>query len=189
MKMLEESVPQCGQCRVSLSWRSGIPWGSCRVGWGRHLGRSRAEPDSSERARCFHHYGKNLLVPLCPEKHWRRKCPLELTSRLNIKTAPSQGQENNRNERKGPFVSPALTLDVKVPQKAAVPPRGPVPKPQRAGETGPGAGAQWCFSSTIIIPVLPPPSPCGRCCPRNVRTHGPCSRTARGMLSRGLQGR
>lgn len=50
----------------------GLHWGS------RHLGRSNAKPDSSEPARCFHHYGKNLLVPLCPEKRWRRKYPLEL---------------------------------------------------------------------------------------------------------------
>jgi len=37
-----------------------------------------AMPDSSGMARCFHHYGKNLLVPPCPEKGWRRKYPLEL---------------------------------------------------------------------------------------------------------------
>lgn len=49
-------------------------------------------------------------------------------------------------------MTPALTLNEKVPQKAAVPPQGPFPKSESC-RAGPALGPQRCFPSSIT-PVL-----------------------------------
>lgn len=174
---------------TSLGWLclkcKGRGWGSCRsqcpcvdsveypraevgnssgcagaAALGKDLGRSRAEPDSSERARCFHHYGKNLVVPPCPEKHWRRKCPLELWSRLNIKNCagPGSGKQQKWEERIFPDSSSNLKCEGALKSCSASP--GIFPKSQSWRDRAWRWGPRGFFSPSPPSPssLLPPPA-------------------------------